>query len=75
MKTDLRDIGLTQQQASQITGMAQARVSEALAAKPGSTPNRRTLDLLIAAWPEMSADARERVRGRLAEMRGGAPDE
>ena len=66
---DLRGLGLTQTQTAELLGMTQSRVATAVHAEPGTSPNRRTLELLVAVWPELDDAARERVRGRLVDMR------
>lgn len=66
---DLKSLGLTQSQAADMLGMAQSRVATAVHAPPGASPNRRTLELLAATWPELDDAARQRVRERLADLR------
>lgn len=64
--------GLTQAAAARIVGMPAQRVTEAMRQTPAASANRRTLDLLLAVWPELDDAARQRVVAKLQAGRGEA---
>ena len=65
-----RVVGLTREDAADLIGVSPPRISEAQRADARRGPTRGGYELLLAVWPELGDAARERVRARLAAMRG-----
>jgi transcriptional regulator with XRE-family HTH domain len=69
MSTIKRLTGLTQDDVAALLGVSRSSIVAAEGGRKG--PVSGAIQYFLATWPELPPGARERVRARLAELRGG----